>query len=91
MIILAFAEMDEDEDGEITQEEFIKVKVDTQWMRNSRLGGASSFPQSDFVYESPLQLSYYQPMNGLSLYGKHWSAQNKRNTLLSKNKLTDSV
>ena len=91
MIILAFAEMDEDEDGEITQEEFIKVKVDTQWMRNSRLGGASSFPLSDFVYESPLQLSYYQPMNGLSLYGKHWSAQNKRNTLLSKNKLTDSV
>ena len=27
MIISAFAEMDEDEDGEITQEEFIKVKV----------------------------------------------------------------
>ena len=29
MIISAFAEMDEDEDGEITQEEFIKVKVGT--------------------------------------------------------------
>ena len=25
--VSAFAEMDEDEDGEITQEEFIKVKV----------------------------------------------------------------
>ena len=27
VIFLAFAEMDEDEDGEITQEEFIKVKL----------------------------------------------------------------